>query len=216
MGNKLKILAFAGSLRQQSFNKRVLKAAIIGAKKAGAEVTAIDLIDFPMPIYNADDQEKNGFSRQTLKLQELLSRHNGLLIATPSYNGSLPAALKNVIDWASRPNELYQKEDIFPGKVAAIMSASPGSLGGVRALGHLRDVLTSVKVQVLPTEVAVPFVNDYFDGDETEMLNSQIIHALESLGASVVEMLRKIHNEPGLMYGSHNDAHQTQRAVENE
>ncbi len=213
MTNKLKILAFAGSLRQHSFNKRVLKIAIHGAKKAGAEVTYIDLKDFPISIYNADDQEQNGFSEHTLRLQGLLSSHDGLLIATPSYNGSLPAALKNVIDWTSRPNEQYQKEDIFPGKVAAIMSASPGSLGGVRALAHLRDVLTSVKVQVLPTEVAVPFVNDHFDGIGGEMLDDQMRKSLESLGASVVEMLGRLHGRSSLVHNNRNNVQHLQPVI---
>ena len=94
MAAKPKILAFAGSLRRHSFNKRVLKTAIRGAEKAGAEVTYVDLADYPMPVYNPDEHEKNGFDPNALKLQELLSRHDGLLIASPEYNGSLPAALK--------------------------------------------------------------------------------------------------------------------------
>ncbi len=215
MVDKPRILAFASSLRQHSFNKRVLKVAVNGAEKAGAEVTYIDLNDFPMPIYNADDQEKNGFSKQTLRLQELLSRHDGFLIATPSYNGSLPAVLKNVIDWTSRPNEMYQKADIYPGKVAAIMSASPGSLGGVRALAHLRDVLTSVKVHVLPSEVAVPFVGDKFDGNGAEMVDDQMKKSLENLGTSVVEMLRKTRYESSFVPDNHSYAPQSQRIVKN-
>ncbi len=186
-----RILAFAGSLRQHSFNKRILKVAAAGAEKAGAAVTYLDLNEVPMPIYNADDQNKFGFSEHTLRMQGLLHSHDGLLIATPSYNGSLPAALKNVIDWCSRENELYRKADVFPGKMAAIMSASPGSLGGVRALGHLRDVLSSVKVHVLPAEIAVSFAAKSFDGNGTEMIDEQMKQSLEQLGASLVAMLRR-------------------------
>ncbi|HYY96785.1 MAG TPA: NAD(P)H-dependent oxidoreductase, partial [Pyrinomonadaceae bacterium] len=152
-----KILAFAGSLRQHSLNKRVLKTAISGAEKAGAEVTYIDLRDYPMPIYNSDDHERGGFDANALRLQGLLVEHDGLLIASPEYNGSLPAALKNAIDWASRQSDRYERSKIFRGKVAAMMTASPGSLGGVRSLAHLRGVLTSVGVIVLPQEVAVTF-----------------------------------------------------------
>jgi NAD(P)H-dependent FMN reductase len=191
MAYKPKILAFAGSLRKNSFNKRVLKVAIKGAEKTGAEVTYIDLNDFPMPIYNADHHANNGFDENALKLQGLLTQHDGLLIATPSYNGSLSAALKNTIDWTSRPNDTYQKADIYPGKVAAIISASPGSLGGIRALAHLRGVLSSVSVHVLPSEVAVPFVGDRFDGDGMEMVDAQMKETLENLSAALVAMLRK-------------------------
>ncbi len=194
MRGKPKILAFAGSLRERSLNKRVLKAAIRGAESAGAEVTYVDLRDYPMPIYNPDDQEQNGFDANALRFQGLLTRHDGLMIASPEYNGSLPAALKNAIDWASRPSGRYERDTVFKGKVAAMMTASPGSFGGVRSLSHLRGVLTSVGVLVLPQEVAVPFAEDKFDG---ELLTDERVRGvLEGLGASLVEMLRKTHDRP--------------------
>lgn len=195
MTKKPKIMAFAGSLREHSFSKRVLKTAIKGAEKAGGEVTFVDLRDYPMPIYNPDDQERNGFDENALRFQGLLTRHDGLLIASPEYNGSLPAALKNVIDWASRQSDRYRKSDVFPGKVAAMMTASPGSLGGVRSLAHLRGVLTSVGVNVLPQEVAVSFAGDKFAGDGEEMIDERMKGILEALGASLVEMLKRTHAE---------------------
>ena len=188
-----KILAFAGSLREHSLNKRVLKTAVKGAEKAGAEVTYIDLRDYPMPIYDLDDHERNGFDENALKLQGLLTEHDGLLVASPEYNGSLPAALKNAIDWASRPSGRYERSKVFRGKVAAMMTASPGSLGGVRSLAHLRGVLTSVGVHVLPQEIAVTFAEDKFAGDGDEMTDETVRGNLEALGASLVEMLRKTH-----------------------
>ena len=191
MTKKPTILAFAGSLREHSFNKRVLKTAIGGAEKAGAEVTYVDLRDYPMPIYNPDDQEENGMDENALKFQGLLAQHDGLLIASPEYNGSVPAALKNAIDWASRPNEQYSRSDVFPGKVAAMITASPGSFGGVRSLAHLRGVLTSVGVIVLPKEIAVSFAGKMFNGDDGEMADEGMKKILEGLGASLVEMLRR-------------------------
>src|SRR5437660_12722964 len=146
-----------------------------------------------MPIYNLDEHEKNGFDENALKLQGLLTQHDGLLIASPEYNGSLPAALKNAIDWASRPNDRYDRGKVFRGKVAAIMTASPGSLGGVRSLAHLRGVLTSVGVHVLPQEVAVTFAEDKFAGDGWEMADERMKGNLEALGAALVEMLRRMH-----------------------
>ena len=98
MGENPKVIAFSGSLREHSFTRRVLKTAIEGAQKDGADVTFIDLRDFPMPIYNPDDQDKYGIDKNALKFQKLLSEHDGLLIATPEYNGSLPGVLKNAID----------------------------------------------------------------------------------------------------------------------
>jgi chromate reductase, NAD(P)H dehydrogenase (quinone) len=188
-----KILAFAGSLRERSLNKRVLKAAIRGAERAGAQVTYIELRDYPMPIYNSDDHERDGFDANALRLQGLLVEHDGLLLASPEYNGSLPAALKNAIDWASRQSDRYDRSRIFRGKVAAMMTASPGSLGGVRSLAHLRGVLTSVGVIVLAQEVAVTFAEDKFDGDGSEMTDEKTKGTLEALGAALVEMLRRTH-----------------------
>lgn len=185
------ILAFAGSLRKHSFNRRVLRAAIAGAEKAGAEVTFVDLRDYPMPVYNQDDQEAFGLDGNALKFQRLIYEHEGLLIASPEHNGSFPAALKNVIEWASRRNDSYKGGRVFPGKVAAMMAASPNTFGGVRSLVHLRGVLTSVGVHVLPTEIAVPFVGDKFDGDGDETTDERARQGLEALGASLVETLKR-------------------------
>lgn len=190
-----KILAFAGSLRKHSFNRRVLRAAAAGAERAGAEVTFVDLRDYPMPVYNQDYQEAHGFDENALKFQRLIYEHEGLLIASPEHNGSLPAALKNVIEWVSRRNDSYEGGRVFPGKVAGVMAASPNSFGGVRSLIHLRGVLTSVGVHVLPTEIAVPFVGDKFNGDGEEMTDERVRQRLEALGASLVEMLKKPHGE---------------------
>ncbi|HWP44090.1 MAG TPA: NAD(P)H-dependent oxidoreductase [Blastocatellia bacterium] len=199
MRDRPRILAISGSLRQHSYNRRVLKVAGKGAEDAGAEVTYIDLRDYPMPIYNPDDHERNGFDENALRLQGLIARHDGFLIATPEYNGSLPAALKNAIDWASRQSDAHPRDAVFPGKVAAMISASPGSFGGVRSLAHLRGVLTSVGVHVLPREIAVSFVADKFDGDGEEMTDVKMRAVLEGLGASLVEMLRKMRGEAGLL-----------------
>ena len=193
MRKKIKILAFAGSLREHALRKRVLKTASKGATRAGAEVTYDHLRDYPMPIYNLDDHEKNGFDEHALKLQGLFTQHDGFLIATPEYNGSLSAALKNAIDWVSRPSDLYPRSAVFTGKFAAMMASSPGSLGGVRSLSHLRGVLTSISVNVLPQEIAVPFAEDKFAGDDEEMLDETMKVRLEELGDLLVEMLKKTH-----------------------
>lgn len=195
MSKKPKILAFAGSLREKSYNKRVLKVAIEGAKKAGAEVTYIDLKDYPMPIYNADLQETQGFPAIATAFQKLLLEHDGVMISSPEYNGSLPGALKNVIDWTSRANGDLKTGECFKGKLAAIMTASPGAFGGLRCLGHLRDVLTILMVNTMPSEIAVAKVGGMFDGDSDEITNDTMKGILEDLGASLVDLLKKTHGE---------------------
>lgn len=195
MTKQPKILAFAGSLREKSYNKRVLKVAIEGAKKAGADVTYIDLKDYPLPLYNADLQETQGFPPLASAFQRLLLEHDGLLIASPEYNGSLPGVLKNIIDWTSRANGDLKTGDCFRGKCAAIMTASPGAFGGIRCLGHLRDVLTILLVNTLPSEIAVAKVGGIFDGDSGDITNVTMQGILEDLGKSLADMLRKTHGE---------------------
>jgi len=199
MRNKTKILAFAGSLRNDSYSKRVVQTAIRGAEKAGADVTFVDLRDYPMPIYDPDDHEKEGFDENALRFQKLLTEHDGLLIASPEYNGSLPAALKNAIDWASRQSDRYKGSDVFQGKLAAIITASPGSFGGIRSLAHLRGVLMSVGVNVLSSEIAVSFVGNKFDGDGEKMTDEKMKELLEQLGVSLVDMLKKLHSEEEML-----------------
>ncbi len=181
-----KILAFAGSLRKNSLNKRVLNVAVEGARNAGGSVTVIDLADYPMTVYNADDHESNGFDANASRFQDILNEHNALLIASPEYNASLPGGLKNAIDWASRQSDKFAMGEVFKGKTAAIISASPGSFGGIRCLSHLRGVLTILGINVLPSEIAVTFAAAKFDGDGTVMTDEKTKKLLENLGASLV------------------------------
>ncbi|MBX7055471.1 MAG: NAD(P)H-dependent oxidoreductase [Pyrinomonadaceae bacterium] len=181
-----KILGFAGSYREHSFNKRVLAVAAEGARNAGAEVTIIDLRDFPLPIFCADGIENGEFDANALRLQDLMAAHDGFLIASPEYNGSIPGGLKNMIDWISRANDRFRMYEPVKGKTAALITASPGQFGGLRCLAHLRGVLTVLGIHVLPMEVAVPFVGQKFDGDGIEMTDEKMKHVLESLGENLV------------------------------
>ena len=136
-----KILAFAGSLREHSYNKRVLNIAVEGAREAGAEVTLIDLRDYPMPVFNFDNYEQK-FDENALRFQDLLSDHDGLLIASPEYNGSLPGGMKNAIDW------VYPE---WNRKAAAFVSY--GSAMGARAVQQLRE--TAIEIQMAPIRSSV-------------------------------------------------------------
>ena len=98
-----RILAFAGSLRRESFNKKLVPIAAKAARDAGAEVTLIDLKDFPLPLFDQDLEAGQGMPENGTKLKQLFIDHDGLLVASPEYNSSVTAVLKNVIDWVSRP-----------------------------------------------------------------------------------------------------------------
>src|SRR4028118_1141851 len=122
MTNPPKILAFAGSAREASYNKLLVKIAAEGARAAGAEVTYLDLRDLPIPLFDEDLEAKEGIPENARKLKELMMAHQGLLIASPEYNGSITAVLKNAIDWASRPASSDEPMlACFSDKVAAIM-----------------------------------------------------------------------------------------------
>jgi len=159
-----KILAFAGSLRKDSYNKKLIKIAIKGAQEAGAEVTYIDLKDYPLPIYDQDIEDSEGLPANALKLKELMLQHDGFLLSCPEYNSSMSAAFKNVIDWTSRqakPDEVYLC--CFIDKVVSLMSASPGALGGLRGLVAVRAMFGNIFSIVLPKQKSISQANLAFD-----------------------------------------------------
>jgi chromate reductase, NAD(P)H dehydrogenase (quinone) len=186
-----KILAVAGSFRKRSYNRRVLDIAVEGAREAGVEVTVVDLLDYPMPVYNDDHVEQNGFDPMAAALQDVLWQHDGLLIASPEYNGSLPGGFKNVIDWTSRKSDKYGASyAVFKGKTAAIITAAPSQFGGLRCMAHLRGVLTIMGIAVLASEIAVTFVADKFDGDGGEMTDDKMRALLKNQGTLLAEALK--------------------------
>jgi NAD(P)H-dependent FMN reductase len=126
-----RILAFASGTRRESFNKKPVASAAQGAREAGAEVTFIDLKDFTLPLFDLDLEAAQGMPENGKKLKNLFIDHDGLLIASPEYNSSFPAILKNAIDWVSRPAPGEPSLVAFRGKVATLMSASPGALGAL-------------------------------------------------------------------------------------
>src|SRR5262249_13595279 len=127
MKAKPRVLAFAGSLRSESFNKKLVRIAARGAEEAGAAVTLGDLRDFPLPIFDQDLETTQGMPEAGARLKNLMIQHDGFLISAPEYNSSITAALKNAIDWASRPAPGEPSLVAFRGKAAALMSASPGA-----------------------------------------------------------------------------------------
>jgi chromate reductase, NAD(P)H dehydrogenase (quinone) len=160
---KLKILAFAGSLRKGSYNKMLIHIAVAAAEEAGADIQLIDLADYPMPIYDQDIEDKEGIPPNGLKIKKMMIESHGFLIASPEYNSSISGVLKNTIDWASRPQPGEPSLVAFKGKSAALISASPGALGGLRGLVILRSLLSNIFVTVLPEQVTIPTAHEAFD-----------------------------------------------------
>jgi chromate reductase, NAD(P)H dehydrogenase (quinone) len=186
-----RILAFASSTRRESFNKKLVAIAAHGAREAGAEVTLIDLKDFPLPLFDQDLEAEQGMPENGKKLKKLFIDHDGLLIASPEYNSSFPAVLKNAIDWVSRPAPGESSLVAFRGKVATLMSASPGALGGLRGLVHVRSILGNIGVIVLPDQIAVAKAHEAFHADGS--LNDPKQQAgIEGLGKTLASFVAKL------------------------
>ena len=186
-----KILAFAGSTRSGSFNKKLVKIAAAAAQAAGAEVTYIALRDFPMPLYDGDLEIKKGIPRNARKFKKVLLSHQGLLISSPEYNRSVSGVLKNAIDWASRALPGEAPLACFTNKLAGLMSASPGALGGLRGLVHLRSILGNIQVLVLPEQIAVPKAQEAFRADGS-LKDAKQQAAVKNIGSQLARMLIKL------------------------
>ena len=186
-----KILAFAGSLRSASFNRQLVRIAAEGARASGAIVTEIDLREIPMPLYDADIEREHGLPPNAKLFKQLLVEHRGFLISSPEYNTAMTAVLKNAIDWASRPETGEPPHVAFKGKVAGVMSASPGNYGGVRSVTMLRSILSYLGVIVVPTQLSVARVNTALDA-KGNLSDERQQETLRSIGAEVVTFVRKL------------------------
>lgn len=185
------ILAFAGSTRTHSYNKHLVRAAAAGAEVAGAKVTVIDLRDYPLPFFDEDLEAAEGLPENAAKLRDLFLAHDGLLISSPEYNGSLSAVLKNTIDWLSRRQGDEAPLICFKEKVALLMAASPGGLGGLRGLRHLATILQGIQVNVLPEQKAVPAAHTLID--ESGVTDEKLRDQVAALGARLADMTQRIH-----------------------
>jgi NAD(P)H-dependent FMN reductase len=187
-----RILAFGGSLRRASFNHGIVQIAADAAEAAGAEVTRIRLADYPMPIFDEDLEAASGLPEHAVRLKELFREHHGLLIGCPEYNGSITAALKNAIDWVTRPQEGHPPLDGFAGKYAGLVAASPGALGGIRGLVPVRSLLSGIQCTVIAAQAAVPKVHEVLDEDGS-ISDDRSRGMVEGVGRTLAETLAKLH-----------------------
>jgi chromate reductase len=182
-----RILAFSGSARRESWNRKLLATVVAAVRAASGEVTLIDLNDFPMPLYHGDLEDNDGMPENAKKLVELITQHHGLLIASPEYNSMMTPLLKNTIDWCTRGDE-----NPLGGKVAAVVSASPGMLGGVRSMTLVRQLLTHLGCYVIPDQCILPHADKAFDADG-QLTVARSLEAARNVGSSLVDTTRKIH-----------------------
>ncbi len=190
MATPVRIAVISGSLRSGSYNSRL--ASFVSARVAGDDVTVdeISLRELDLPMYD-EDLEKQGLPAPVADLKRRMIAADALLIASPEYNGSMSGALKNAIDWATRPNEGETALQCFRGKVGGLLAASPGKLGGIRGLRHLRVVLSSIGLLVVPNEFGLAGAHEAFD-DAGNLKDGNAANAAVSVGEAVVKTARAL------------------------
>lgn len=147
------VLVFAGSTRSDSYNKKLAQEAANMAHVMGANATFLDLKDYPMPFYDEDLEKKEGMPEHAKRFRDAMIASDAIVIASPEYNASISAVLKNALDWASRTSDA--SGSAFEGKRFAIMSASPGKMGGVRGLLNLKTIIEALGGQVVEKQVSI-------------------------------------------------------------
>lgn len=192
MSDSPRILAFAGSARESSFNKRLVRIAAGGVEAAGVSCTVFDLREYPLPIYDGDLEAQSGLPDNAVALKQLFLSHQALLISSPEYNSSISPLLKNVIDWVSRSSEGTPDLSPFRGKLAGIMAASPSPLGGLRGLAALRSVLGNVGCTVIADEVTIRNAHEAFAPDG-ELTDPKQRSRAEAFGKEIARSLLRWH-----------------------
>src|SRR5882757_7438851 len=188
----LKILVIPGSLRSGSLNARLAAVAALELAQAGADVTRISLADFPLPIYDGDLQAKSGAPKNAVNLKRMIAAHHGVLIVTPEYNSSVPALVKNTIDWVSRVQDAHEaRGQVFRETVFAIAAASAGRLGGTRALAALRLILSACHATVIANQLALSFAEQAYD-DMDHLKHPADIEALHGLARQLIEISQRM------------------------
>jgi chromate reductase, NAD(P)H dehydrogenase (quinone) len=190
--SNIRILAFAGSLRGASFNKKLVAVAAETARELGCDVDLVDLRDFPMPIYDGDYEQSDGQPQTAKDLKARILACDALLVGCPEYNASITAVLKNTIDWVSRPQP--GEPSAFKGRPAALLAASMGPIGGLRGLSPVRDIFDQLGVLTVPTQFALGTAQNAFDdeGNLIEPMHRNLVKDVIVELATVTSALRAV------------------------
>lgn len=187
-----RILVLAGSTRSGAYSGKTADIAQRELALRGAEVTRISLADYSLPLMDEDLEKEKGVPENAVRLARMIAAHDGFLIATPEYNGSMPPLVKNVIDWVSRvKNDGGKALRPYSGKVAAICSSSDGHFAGIRSAAHLRAVLSHIGVEVVSPQCSVPYGAKAFDQDG-EFTEERPRKAMDQVCATLVERARML------------------------
>lgn len=189
-----RIVVMAGSSRREAYSRRVAAACAQALKAAGGEVDLIELADYPAPLYNGDLEVEAGLPDGIVRLQQILHACDGLLVVNPEYNGSITPLLKNTLDWCSRPNPADRARSggaVYAGRAAAVVGSSPGALGGMRVLFHVRDILGYLGMHVIPQQLAVGKAGEAV-GDDGRLNDPAQQEMLDKLAVALVDSARRL------------------------
>ena len=173
MSKKIKVLAFSGSTRKDSYNKQLLLQAVSFLPK-NVELTLIDLRDYPMPLYDGDLEQESKVPENARKIRSLLISADAFIITSPEYNGSISGVLKNTIDWTSRAEDNIPSLAAYKGKYAFILSTSIGKSGGINSLSMLKSILNYMGITVIPELVAIPYATKFFNETKVSLEESDL------------------------------------------
>jgi chromate reductase, NAD(P)H dehydrogenase (quinone) len=188
----LKILVIPGSLRTGSLNARLAAAAVDELVRGEVDVARISLGDFPLPIYDGDLETKAGVPKHAINLKRMIGSHDGVLLVTPEYNSSLPALLKNAIDWVSRVQDASEtKGQVFRQRPFAIAAAAAGRLGGTRCLAALRLILSACGATVIPNQLALSFADQAYD-EMDRLKHPGDIEALKAMARQLIDFAQQM------------------------
>ena len=188
-----KILVFAGSIRTGSYNGRLAARAVKELVQAGAEVSWISLLDYPLPLYDGDLETNSGPPENALKLKRLMMAHQGVFIVSPEYNASIPPLLKNALDWISRVRERNEPSlAAYQNRVFALGAASNRGSGGIYALLALRQTLAiGCGALVIPEQIAVARANEAFD-EMDNLKDEKLAILLQQVVQRLIEMAQEM------------------------
>lgn len=187
----IRLLAFAASLRRDSSNRKLIAVAAGMAREAGAEVDLADFHEFDMPLFDGDLLSAEGVPAGALEMGRRISAADGLLIASPEYNFSLPGTIKNAIDWVSRIQPVPLR-----GKHGFLLSASRGQVGGIRGLWQLRIPLEGLGVFLSPDMYTLPWADRMFD-ERGQLTEPERVETLRAMLGRYLEMGRRLSETRG-------------------
>ena len=192
IGRTMKLLLISGSARRESLNGKLAAAASKLAAAQGVETDLVSPDDLRLPLYDGDLEESEGLPAAVVALKQRFLAADAILFACPEYNSSITPLLKNLIDWVSRAGSSDEAPlAAYKGKVAGLVSASPGAFGGMRGLVTVRSILGNIGVLVVPTQFALGKAHEAFDA-EGNLTDDRARKSLESVVSEVIRVAKSL------------------------